>query len=161
MAFGAPPGHGPPDRRAPTPPASGAAACAPLVPVTSSQHPAGARGRPEARPTQRVPPRTHYPNPARPSWVRLLWREPGIGGVRPAVVVAAERAAAMVMARVTLPGVHVTFPGVPLAAVVPAAPPAAGSRRPGRDLRGGSGLHGGSGARGYPLSTAEPGSTTI
>ena len=56
---------------------------------------------------------------------------------------------------------RVTVPGVPLAAVVPAAPPAAGSRRPGRDLRGGSGLDGGSGARGYPLSTAEPGSTTI
>ena len=58
-------------------------------------------------------------------------------------------AAAMVVARVTLPG-------VPLAAVVPAAPPAAHSRRPGRDLRGGSGLHGRSGARGYPYPPQSP-----
>jgi hypothetical protein len=101
---------------------------------------------------------------------RLRWRCPGmadgygssgesrVSGAGSAVVVAAERAAAMVMARVTLPGVHVTFPGVPLAAVVPAAPPAAGSRRPGRDLRGGSGLDGGSSARGCTGSTTEPGS---
>jgi hypothetical protein len=64
-------------------------------------------------------------------------------GASPAVVAAAELMAATVMARVTLPGVHVMFPGVPLAAVVPAVPPAARSRRPGRDLRGGSGLGGG------------------
>ena len=66
-------------------------------------------------------------------------------GASPAVVAAAELMAATVMARVTLPGVHVMFPGVPLAAVVPAVPPAARSRRPGRDLRGGSGPGGGSG----------------
>jgi len=38
-------------------------------------------------------------------------------------VVAAERVAALVMARVTFPGVHMALPGVPLAAVVPAPPP--------------------------------------
>ena len=82
-------------------------------------------------------------------------------GASPAVVAAAELMAATVMARVTLPGVHVMFPGVPLAAVVPAVPPAARSRRPGRDLRGGSGLGGGSGARGCTKYSMEPGSTTI